>query len=158
MNNISPPRSPRPTAKKDGPHPVDIHVGGNLREMRVTLGITQTKLGDLIGLTFQQIQKYESGANRISASRLYMIARSLDKPISAFFENLPPEIAAADLGDVAAGRIEPQTADDDQPDPRMLLSVIRYFTTLKKKDPMMASGFVALLKAAAGGPDAIREG
>ena len=68
------------------PHVVDAHVGQRLRIRRNMLGITQGDLGDKIGLTFQQIQKYERGANRISASRLFEISRALDVPIT-FFSN-----------------------------------------------------------------------
>jgi transcriptional regulator with XRE-family HTH domain len=70
------------------PHVVDSHVGQRLRVRRNMLGITQGDLGDKIGLTFQQIQKYERGANRISASRLFEISRALDVPITFFFENI----------------------------------------------------------------------
>ncbi len=70
------------------PHVVDTHVGQRLRIRRNMLGITQGDLGDKIGLTFQQIQKYERGANRISASRLFEISRALDVPITFFFEHM----------------------------------------------------------------------
>lgn len=70
------------------PHVVDAHVGQRLRIRRNMLGITQGDLGDKIGLTFQQIQKYERGANRISASRLFEISRALDVPITFFFEQI----------------------------------------------------------------------
>ncbi len=70
-------------------HPVDKHVGDRLRQLRALRGIAQTALADQIGVTFQQIQKYEKGANRISASRLWRISRVLDVPISSFFEGIP---------------------------------------------------------------------
>jgi transcriptional regulator with XRE-family HTH domain len=70
------------------PHVVDAHVGQRLRIRRNMLGITQGDLVDKIGLTFQQIQKYERGANRISASRLFEISRALDVPITFFFEQI----------------------------------------------------------------------
>ncbi len=76
------------------PHPVDVHVGARARMRRTLLGMTQTDLGDALGLTFQQIQKYERGANRISASRLCELSRVLDVPIIYFFEDMPPEVAA----------------------------------------------------------------
>ena len=77
------------------PHPVDVHAGARLKQRRKLLGITQTNLGDAIGLTFQQVQKYERGANRIGASRLLALARALDVPIEYFFEEMPPEVAAS---------------------------------------------------------------
>lgn len=70
------------------PNPVDIHVGNRLKLRRMLLGISQERLGSLIGLTFQQVQKYEHGYNRISASRLWDIANVLDVPISFFFEDM----------------------------------------------------------------------
>ena len=74
--------------KKDGPDPVDIHVGARVRERRKSLGLSQSGLGDHVGLTFQQIQKYERGVNRISASKLWVIADLFDVPIPWFFEGL----------------------------------------------------------------------
>src|SRR5256885_4646469 len=68
------------------PNPVDVHVGARVRLRRTLLGMSQEKLGDAIGLTFQQVQKYERGANRIGASRLYDLSRVLDVPVSYFFE------------------------------------------------------------------------
>ncbi len=73
------------------PDPVDIHVGCRLRLRRTLLGFSQTQLASAVGLTFQQVQKYESGANRISASRLYHLAEALDVPVSFFFDDLPRE-------------------------------------------------------------------
>ncbi len=81
-------RRKRRTVAEHGPHPTDVHVGGRLRIRRTMLGMSQTKLAELIGLTFQQLQKYEKGTNRISASRLYELSRKLDVPISYFFEEL----------------------------------------------------------------------
>ena len=73
--------------------PVDVHVGKRVRIGRNSLGISQTMLGNELGLTFQQIQKYERGANRIGASRLYEIAQVLDVPVSFFFDDMPTDIA-----------------------------------------------------------------
>ena len=70
-------------------HPVDVHVGARMRQHRTQLGMSQTKLGEAVGLTFQQIQKYERGANRVGSSRLYEFARALDVPVSFFFEDMP---------------------------------------------------------------------
>ncbi len=68
--------------------PVDLHVGQRVRQRRWMLGMTQSQLGDLVDVRFQQIQKYESGANRISASRMWEIAAVLEVPIAFFFEGL----------------------------------------------------------------------
>jgi len=70
------------------PRAVDIHVGQRLRLRRTLLGISQENLGDAVNLTFQQIQKYERGANRVSASRIYEFAQELDVPVSYFFEEM----------------------------------------------------------------------
>lgn len=75
-------------AERKAPNPVDAHVGSRLRLRRLTLGFSQEKLGRELGLTFQQVQKYERGANRIGASRLYAIAKILEAPVSYFFEGL----------------------------------------------------------------------
>lgn len=75
------------------PNPVDVHVGGRLRLRRTLLGLSQEKLGDAIGLTFQQVQKYERGANRIGASRLHQLSQVLDVPVAFFFEGLAERAA-----------------------------------------------------------------
>ncbi len=75
--------------------PVDIHVGRRLRQRRALLGLSQDKLGRAVGLTFQQIQKYERGANRIGASRLLQLSRALAVPIAYFFEDAPGQPARA---------------------------------------------------------------
>lgn len=71
-------------------HPVDVHVGQIVRLNRKRLGITQEALADAIGLTFQQVQKYESGANRISSSKLFEISRFLGVPVARFFDGVDP--------------------------------------------------------------------
>jgi transcriptional regulator with XRE-family HTH domain len=71
------------------PNPVDVHVGRRLRLRRMMIGMSQEKLGSELGLTFQQVQKYEKGTNRIGASRLYDIARILGVPVQFFFDDLP---------------------------------------------------------------------
>src|SRR6476660_10166011 len=72
--------------KEGGPHPVDIHVGARVKKRRTELGISQEKLAEALGLTFQQVQKYERAANRISASRLYRIGMTLGVDVPFFFE------------------------------------------------------------------------
>jgi transcriptional regulator with XRE-family HTH domain len=69
-------------------HPVDVHVGKRIRHRRWLVGMTQQQLAEHVGIKFQQIQKYETGANRVSASRLWDIADALDVPVSFFFEGL----------------------------------------------------------------------
>ena len=74
---------------KKAPNPTDRHVGARVRMRRMMLGMSQEKLGDALGLTFQQVQKYEKGANRIGASRLQQIAHILQVTVSFFFEGAP---------------------------------------------------------------------
>ena len=86
---------------KKAPNPTDKHVGARVRMRRMMLGMSQEKLGDALGLTFQQVQKYEKGANRIGASRLQHLASILQVPVPFFFEGLPaadePKSHAASL-------------------------------------------------------------
>ena len=91
-------------------HPVDVHVGKRIRHRRWLVGMTQQQLAEQVGIKFQQIQKYETGANRVSASRLWDIADALDVQVSFFFEgldsaeqeNLPDDVPADLLGDKEA--------------------------------------------------------
>jgi transcriptional regulator with XRE-family HTH domain len=80
---------PEPVATKKSPNPTDRHVGARVRMRRMMLSMSQEKLGDALGLTFQQVQKYEKGTNRIGASRLQHISRILQVPISFLFEGAP---------------------------------------------------------------------
>ena len=81
-------------------HVVDVHVGKRIRQRRWLVGMTQQRLAELVGIKFQQIQKYETGANRVSASRLWDISAALGIPVSAFFDGLPdaPTQAQPDAG------------------------------------------------------------
>ncbi len=74
---------------KKAPNPIDKHVGSRVRMRRMMLGMSQEKLGDALGLTFQQVQKYEKGTNRIGASRLQQISHILQVPVAFFFEGAP---------------------------------------------------------------------
>jgi len=82
---------------KKAPNPIDRHVGSRVRMRRMMLGMSQEKLGDALGLTFQQVQKYEKGTNRIGASRLQQISHILQVPVAFFFEGAPhvPGVAGA---------------------------------------------------------------
>ncbi len=74
-------------------HPIDLHVGNRVRQRRRLLGMTQQKLADAVRIRFQQIQKYESGANRISASRLWTLSKALQVPVAYFFEGVDDTVA-----------------------------------------------------------------
>lgn len=78
---------------KKKPNPIDIHVGSRIRLRRTMLGMSQEKLGESLGITFQQIQKYEKGTNRVGASRLQNISGILNVPVSFFFEDAPGDSA-----------------------------------------------------------------
>lgn len=80
------------------PDPIDVHVGSRVRMRRTLLGLSQQKLGTALGLTFQQIQKYERGANRIGSSRLYRLSRILDVEVTYFFEEMPADVASGAKG------------------------------------------------------------
>lgn len=99
-------------------HPVDIHVGARIRQQRTLQGMSQTDLGNAVGITFQQIQKYENGANRVSASRLWQFAQALGVPVASFFEGLQ-ESGKAKKGD------EPEVK-------RELLEFARRYGSIKK--------------------------
>jgi transcriptional regulator with XRE-family HTH domain len=83
-------------ATKKAPNPIDKHVGSRVRMRRKMLAMSQTKLGDALGLTFQQVQKYERGANRMGASRLQQISHILQVPVEFFFEDAPNASAPHD--------------------------------------------------------------
>ena len=83
------------------PSPIDVHVGSRIRLRRTLLGMSQERLGEALGLTFQQVQKYERGVNRVGASRLYDLSRVLDVPISFFFDDMPPAVSGNGAGGVA---------------------------------------------------------
>jgi transcriptional regulator with XRE-family HTH domain len=88
------------------PNPIDKLVGARLRVRRITLGLSQEKLGDILGVTFQQVQKYEKGLNRVSASRLRQLSDALKTPASYFLENGSPRQGFAEAGDEGSQVIE----------------------------------------------------
>ena len=97
------------------PNPVDLHVGARIRLRRRMQGVSQEKLADALGLTFQQVQKYERGANRVSASKLYEIAAALRAPVAYFFDGLA-DPTGDELDGAAGGGVRgehgPQLPDD----------------------------------------------
>ena len=111
--------------------PIDVHVGTRVRLRRTLLGMSQEKLGEALGLTFQQIQKYERGVNRIGASRLFDLARVLDVPIGFFFDDMSPELggnAANRSRGAAFGFAEGQEGfEDDTLHRRETLELVRAY-------------------------------
>ncbi len=139
----SKPRFGRGTGK---PHPVDIHVGSRTRQRRTLLGMTQTDLGDAIGLTFQQVQKYEYGKNRISASRLCDLCRVLDVSIQYFFDDMPPEGAAISPVPKRRGKAnEPVDFDPGFLTKRETLELVRAYYKIEDAD--VRKGVYQLIKA-----------
>jgi transcriptional regulator with XRE-family HTH domain len=86
--------------RENRPSPIDVHVGSRIRLRRTLMGMSQERLGEALGLTFQQVQKYERGVNRVGASRLFDLSRVLDVPISFFFDDMPEPLAGS-LGGTA---------------------------------------------------------
>ena len=78
--------------KESRANPIDVHVGTRIRLRRTLMGMSQERLGEALGLTFQQVQKYERGVNRVGASRLYDLSRVLDVPISFFYDDMPESV------------------------------------------------------------------
>ena len=128
------------------PRAVDIHVGARLRLRRTLLGISQEKLGDAVGLTFQQIQKYERGANRIGCSRLYEFSLFLDVQPSYFFDDMPDQVAAT-----RGKRMAPTDTPTLDPDPlarRETLELVRAYYDIA--DPKVRKRVFELTKTLAG--------
>jgi transcriptional regulator with XRE-family HTH domain len=110
-------------------HHVDMHVGQRIRRRRWMLGMTQQQLGEAVGIKFQQIQKYETGMNRVSASRLYDIATSLEVPVSFFFDGVTEENAdiAMTEEDVTAANTNAQAKSGDIFSEKETLELIRCY-------------------------------
>ena len=110
-------------------HPIDVHVGARVRQRRILLGMSQTTLGNAAGITFQQVQKYEGGGNRISSSRLFEFAKILNVPVSHFFEEMAPELAKERR---KLGR--PKSKASDEPDnntKRETLQLVRAYHKIR---------------------------
>ena len=124
------------------PHPVDVHVGRRLRLRRKLLGMTQIKLGEAVGLTYQQIHKYEKGANRIGSGRLYDFSETLEVPVGYFFDDMPPNL-------------ETNVDGDNLPSPENNAVVMRDETQLlvtlyySAKTPRLRKSVFELIKALA---------
>ena len=126
------------------PNPVDIHVGSRVRLRRTLVGMSQEKLGEAVGLTFQQIQKYERGANRIGSSRLYQFSQVLDVPISFFFDDMPPEITGIMPGPHESRQ---DSFEPDQLSRRESLELVRAYYRIP--DAAVRKRIYSLIKAVA---------
>ena len=112
-------------------HPVDVYVGRRLRARRRLLGLTQEALASSVDIRFQQIQKYESGANRVSASRLWSLANALNVPISYFFDGMNGHAPAEEIEYNGAGFDEPPAAE--LLDEKETIDLVRYYYQLNKE-------------------------
>jgi len=108
---------------KEVPDPIDVHVGQRLKARRVGLRISQSEIGKALDVTFQQIQKYENGANRIGASNLYKLAQALNVDVSFFFEDMPSASKIKSLSDQPAAGFE----HDPMTQPESIKLVHNYF-------------------------------
>ncbi|MEL0105462.1 MAG: helix-turn-helix transcriptional regulator [Rhodospirillaceae bacterium] len=131
------------------PHPIDIHVGSRVRLRRTLLGLSQEKLGEAVGLTFQQIQKYERGANRIGASRLHEFSQILEVPVSFFFEGTDTK-AASSRTNGARGNNKTKT-NDDYIQKRETLELVRAYYQIP--DTIVRKRLFETIKALAKSPD-----
>ena len=141
-----PRRGVKTRPSRGGPNPIDIHVGAKVHLRRNLFGLSQTDLGKAVGVTFQQVQKYEKGTNRISASRLFNLSRVLDVPISFFFEDLSPAAAGAGKRRARGLSEAPATAlDFDVLSKRETIKLIRAY--YRVTDPRLRKRVLDLLEA-----------
>ena len=131
------------------PNPVDVHVGARVRVRRTLLGMNQTKLGDAIGVTFQQVQKYESGANRISASRLFDLSRMFEVPVEYFFDDMPTAVAAGSPTQGGGKAKEPPSYEPNPMAKRETRQLVRAY--YKIRDPQVRRRLYELTRAIGAG-------
>jgi transcriptional regulator with XRE-family HTH domain len=147
-------KSTRGRTPSGKPNPIDVHVGARVRLRRTLLGMSQEKLGEALGLTFQQVQKYERGANRVGASRLFDLSRVLDVPVSFFFDDMTDDMkrqtpAMLTLG---TGLEEPQAEFVADPMARReTLELVRAYYRIS--DPSVRKRVYELAKALADASD-----
>ncbi len=132
--------------------PVDAHVGRRVRLRRTLMGMNQSALGQAVGISFQQIQKYERGTNRMGSSRLYQFSQILDVPVPFFFDEMPKEVAArppsVSDAQVAGG-------EEDRMARRETLELVRaYYRISDPRDRRRAREFVKLISDLAAGAEA----
>nr|WP_254434908.1 helix-turn-helix transcriptional regulator [Magnetospirillum sp. UT-4] len=138
------------------PNPIDVHVGARVRLRRTLLGMSQEKLGEALGLTFQQVQKYERGANRIGSSRLFDLSRVLDVPVSFFFDDMGDDLKAQSPALIAGvGGLEepPAQFEHDPMAKRETLELVRAYYRIT--DPHVRKRVYELAKALADAAEAM---
>jgi transcriptional regulator with XRE-family HTH domain len=139
--------APDQIEREGRPSPIDVHVGSRIRLRRTLLGMSQERLGDQLGLTFQQVQKYERGVNRVGASRLFDLARVLDVPISFFFDDMPDGLVGNASRRSAGVPDAPESIADDTMTRRETLELVRAYYRIA--DPNQRKKLFELVKAMA---------
>jgi len=139
-------RVPKEKVKMEGLDPIDIHVGAKVRARRLLMGLSQDNLAKLIGLTFQQVQKYERGTNRISVSRLIDIAKALKVPVNYFFaENISADaILCNSLSD---NKQDDFILDDEPLAKKDVIELVRAYSSIK--DPNLKKQLLEMAKTMA---------
>ncbi len=127
-----------------GISPIDAHVGRRVRQRRTLLGMSQRTLGDTLGLSFQQMQKYEIGTNRISASRLFYLSRVLDVPVEFFFDDMPTAVAASSPAQGGDKAKKPPSYEPDPIAKRETMELVRAY--YKISDPRVRKRLFEMTK------------
>jgi transcriptional regulator with XRE-family HTH domain len=136
-------------ASKGYPNPIDVHVGSRIRLRRTLLGISQITLAEAVGLTFQQVQKYERGSNRVSSSRLVDLANALDVSVPYFFEEMSAGVSAQTPSALMKAGLRP-AAIDNEIDPLSKRETIEFVRAYYKiQDPAVRKRVFKLTKAVA---------
>lgn len=133
MINETSKRSSRGRTPQGEPNPVDVHVGNRIRLRRTLLGLSQEKLASMLGLTFQQVQKYERGMSRVGASRLWDISKVLEVPINFFYEDMDKSVASQSPRMFSVPDADPEFLEEDE--------------ELYNSDPMQRQETIELVKA-----------
>ena len=135
-------------ASKGFPNPIDVHVGARIRSRRTLLGLSQAALAEAIGLTFQQVQKYEKGSNRVSPSRLMDVANVLDVSVPYFFEEMSAGVKSQTPSELMRTRQRPENGQEKDPMARReTLEFVRAYYRII--DPAVRKRVFALTKAVA---------
>lgn len=119
-------------ASKGFPNPIDVHVGNRIRSRRTVMGLSQSTLAEAIGLTFQQVQKYERGANRVSSSRLFDLSRVLDAPIVYFFSEIPLDAERSSPAQLRGAKPPASNPEEDPMHRRETLELVRAYYQIKE--------------------------
>jgi transcriptional regulator with XRE-family HTH domain len=130
--------------------PVDQHVGQQIRALRLQQGMSQERLAEALGVTFQQIQKYERGSNRLGASRLFEVARALDIPVGRLYAGLDEDGLEAGSGNPAAGGLSEAAAGYDAPPAKRAQAVSLIEAYYSLRDPQLRRRLFDMAKALAG--------